>query len=145
MFKWCFERVRIPLQRPLTRGGTVFKTLIGTAVIVGASVTAASQAETPREAQAPIAARAAPCATLTGAGAQLTDADLSEFLRISKWVASAPAAAALCNVTVTRVGTTVFHVRPGTSVPTQPVPHYPYFIVDTAAPTRVAYWGQSGG
>lgn len=48
-------------------------------------------------------------------------------------------------VTVARIGPTIFHVRPGSSVPVQPIPHYPYFVVDTAAPTRVAYWGQSGG
>ncbi len=48
-------------------------------------------------------------------------------------------------ISVARIGTTTFHVRPGSSVPVQPIPHYPYFVVDTAAPTRVAYWGQSGG
>ncbi len=46
-------------------------------------------------------------------------------------------------VTVTRIGPTVFHVRPGSSVPPQPLRHYPNFVVDTVAPARVAYWGQN--
>jgi hypothetical protein len=43
-------------------------------------------------------------------------------------------------VAVMRIGTTVFHVKPGAALPVQPEPFRPYFVVDTAAPPRVAFW-----
>ena len=43
-------------------------------------------------------------------------------------------------VAVMRIGTTTFHVKPGASLPVQPEAFRPYFVVDTAAPTRVAFW-----
>jgi hypothetical protein len=50
----------------------------------------------------------------------------------------------LGEIMVARIGATAFHVRP-TASPAQPVPQYPWFVVDTLAPSRVAYWGQSDG
>jgi len=44
---------------------------------------------------------------------------------------------------VARIGPTQFHVKP-TGVPPQPIPQYPWFVVDTLSPARVIYWGQSG-
>jgi hypothetical protein len=43
-------------------------------------------------------------------------------------------------VAVMRIGPTVFHVHPGPSVPMQPGRSLPFFVVDTAAPARVAFW-----
>lgn len=42
---------------------------------------------------------------------------------------------------VARAGPSAFIVQPSDSVPPQPVPQYPYFVVDTAAPVRVHYFG----
>lgn len=44
-------------------------------------------------------------------------------------------------VALMRIGPTVFHVKPGASLPVQPEPFRPYFVVDTSAPPRVAFWG----
>ena len=42
---------------------------------------------------------------------------------------------------VARAGLSAFLVQPSDAVPPQPVPQYPYFVVDTAAPVRVRYFG----
>ena len=66
---------------------------------------------------------------------------------IVAWLAG-PGAGKLVGVTGTvgpvllaRIGPTTFLVQPGDTVPPQPVPQYPYFVVDTAPPVRIGYFG----
>jgi hypothetical protein len=64
------------------------------------------------------------------------------------WLAGAGAgkltgvAGTLGDIQVARVGATVFHVD-AYSVPPQAIRRASYFVIDTAAPARVAYWGNS--